>query len=143
MPLPPKCLLGPRHLHPGVNTEADYRRAHRDAIARGRARYPNLEWPEPWLALFAPSAFVAGGMWQLRCATVGCTNCPSVSPEWRLALCWDCGAVYERVPLPVDIEAIERVLMRRPDVSSRNWLPTETVEDLVRENAEHGIQEAA
>lgn len=34
---------------------------------------------------------------------------------------------------------VERVLMMRPDPSTRNWFPGETLIDLMRENGEHGI----
>ena len=55
MPLAPTCLMGPRHVHPAVSTEADYRAAQRNAIAKGRAKYPNLEWPDPWPATVRPA----------------------------------------------------------------------------------------
>jgi hypothetical protein len=84
--------------------------------------------------------FVAGGRWQLRCTTPECGNCPAVQPEWGLALCWDCGAIYEGLSVP-DAEAIERVLLRRLMVH-RNWMPPETVADLERENLAHGLEAA-
>jgi hypothetical protein len=140
MPRAPKCLLGPRHVHPRVNSEAEYRRRQAEAIAKGRALYPNLEWSDPWLAERGRLARIVGGAWQLPCATPGCRNCPSVSPEWLLALCWDCGAVYEDVALPEERASIERLLLRRLDLASRNWLPGETAEDLERENLAHGIE---
>lgn len=139
MPRAPRCLLGPRHVHPGVNTEADYRRRHLEAILKGRKKYPNLDWQNPWPTVARPPVYVSGGMVQIRCATPGCGNCPAVSPEWRLALCWDCGAIYEGLELPEDFDAIARLLVARPELSTRNWLPGETVEDLERENVEHGI----
>lgn len=147
MPLAPRCLLGPRHIHPGVNTAADYREQQQAAIDRGRAKYPNLEWPAPWRVegLF-PVVYVAGGMLQIRCATPGCGNCPSVSPEWRLALCWDCGAVYESLEIPADLDRAEQVLLCRPVLGTRNWriasdgtlLPDETVDALITHNLEAG-----
>ncbi len=136
MALVPNCLMGPRHVHPNVNTAEDYRQRHEAAIRKGRQMYPNLPWRDPWRVTGPlPDVFVAGGMWQLRC---GCGNCPSVSPEWGVARCWDCGAVYEGIVIP-RAAAIERVLLRRPVLSTRNWAPGETVADLERENAEHGV----
>ena len=40
---------------------------------------------------------------------------------------------------PDDAEAAEAVLLRRPLTVNRNWRPPETVADLLRENAEHGV----
>lgn len=142
MPLLPHCLLGPRHIHPGVHSEADYRRAHAEAIKQGRRKYPNLVWHDPWSATVRPPVFVAGGLVQIRCVTPGCGNCPSVSPDWRVALCWDCGAVYEQLEISAEFAAIERLLVARPEVATRNWLPGETIADLARENAEHSIAAA-
>lgn len=136
----PKCLLGPHHVHPGVNTERQYRLAQAKAIRDGQERYQNLEWRQPWLYLgAAPEVIVSGGRWLIRCATPECGNYPSASPEWRLALCYDCGAIYEGLIFPDDIAEIERLLLLRPTLSTRNLLPTDTVAQLERENAEHWI----
>lgn len=138
MPLVPDYLLGPHHVHPGVNTEADYRRQQAETIARGRALYQNLPWRDPWRWTGSlPSVRVAQGAWQIECAT-GCGNFPSVSPEWGIALCYDCGAVYEDIMIPEAAE-IERLLVRRQRLANRNWLPGETVADLARGNAAHGL----
>jgi len=146
MPMAPRCVLGPRHLHPGVQTEEDYRRCHAEAIAKGRKKYPNLDWRDPWLTVIRPPVYVTHGMAQIRCATPGCGNCPSVSLEWRLALCWDCGAVYEGVEVPADFALAEAVLVCRPSLATRNWRvaqdggidETEAVEDLLVQNRAAG-----
>jgi hypothetical protein len=44
---------------------------------------------------------------------------------------------------PAHWRGIEQILADRPDPSTRNWLPGETLGDLERENAEHGIVPAA
>lgn len=51
------------------------------------------------------------------------------------------GGKARKVIFPADREAIERLLILRPNPDNRNWLPHETVEDLRKENAEHGIKE--
>jgi hypothetical protein len=51
------------------------------------------------------------------------------------------GRRWRPVTLPSDVEAIEGALVVRPDRSTRNWQPGETVDDLLRENREHGIGE--
>lgn len=37
------------------------------------------------------------------------------------------------------VNGVERLLMMRPDPSTRNWHPGETLHDLMWENGEHGI----
>lgn len=140
MPLLPDCLLGAKHVHAHVRTEADYRARHLEAMRRAVAMYPNLDCRLPWRPETQPAVFVAGGFWQVRCVTPGCGNYPAVQPEWGLALCWDCGAVYDGLQVP-DATDIERVLMRRPMVH-RNWIQPETVADLERENRAHGLEAA-
>lgn len=130
-------------MHPGVNTLEDYRRKHAEALARGRLAYPNLDWPTPWVSSVHPPVFVSGGMWQVRCATPGCGNAPMVSPEWRVALCWDCGAVYEGLAIPADAAEIERVLVLRQHLGWRNWNwpmldGSESVDVLRAQNLEMG-----
>jgi hypothetical protein len=46
-----------------------------------------------------------------------------------------------RVTYPVDEVRgrVEALLLARPDPSTRNWLPSETVEDLAIENIAHGL----
>jgi hypothetical protein len=46
------------------------------------------------------------------------------------------------VPPDDERQAIEAALRVRPDPTTRNWLPGETVADLLRENAEHDVGKA-
>lgn len=141
MPLLPKCLLGPRHLHPGVNSSEDYRRRQYEVLAKGRARYPHLIWPDPFPAAVVPPVMVADGAWKVRCVTPDCEEFPIASLEWRVARCLNCGAVYEGLVFPEDASEIERVLVNRPHMATRNWnwpTPGETVESLRAENRAHG-----
>ena len=145
MPLAPPCLLGPRHIHPGCNTEEDYLRLQRDAITTGRKRYPNLVWSDPWISDAAVVPYVTGGLVQIRCGTTGCGNCPSVSLDWGIALCWDCGAIYKNLSI-ADVDRATDVLLCRPVMATRNWrispvgelLPHETVEALIEQNIQAG-----
>lgn len=72
-----------------------------------------------------------------------CPYCPSalwVEPGSTDFVCGDChsraGIVW---PDQETVYAIERLLMQRPNVVTRNWEPGETVRDLMVENAAHGI----
>lgn len=78
------------------------------------------------------------GRWVSRCATAYCRNAWYVGwgeTWWR---CDHCGGVND-VVWPPDPAAIEWVLGQRPDPVTRNWQPGETVEDLLVENAVHGL----
>lgn len=44
------------------------------------------------------------------------------------------------VVYPEERAEIERILMLRPNPLNRNWLPHETIADLIAENLEHGIE---
>ena len=159
MPLAPPFLLGPHHLHARVRTVADYRARQAQHLAGVRAAHSNLSIREPWVYSEScaacggnvddgacvvcaapveptPAVFVAGGMWQLRC---GCGNCPLVSVDWRVALCYECGACYEDLAIPAEAAAIETVLILRPKAGNRNWLPGETLDTLRAENRAHGL----
>lgn len=128
-------LMTPLHVH-GVRTPEEYRALQRSAIANGKTARPGLNWKEPWPSDRGRSAFVSGGKWIVIC---DCGNGPSADPEWRLALCLECGAVYEDVALPDDRAEIERLLLERAQVSNRHWHRAETVSDLARDNAAHGV----
>jgi len=54
--------------------------------------------------------------------------------------CDFCGAVTEVIwPTGRIIKGVERLLMMRPDPSTRNWTPNETLSDLMVENGAHGV----
>lgn len=138
--------MTPLHVH-GARTAAEYREIQRKVIARMRSERPALGWREPWLAPVDPPTpeaaaywrvvFIGGGKWLTRC---GCGNAPSVDPQEGLACCFECGAVFEGLTLPVAADEIERALVKRPMAHHRHWLPEETVEDLVRENRAKGVE---
>jgi hypothetical protein len=54
---------------------------------------------------------------------------------------WVCGlcGVPTEIVWPVDPISIEAVLLMRPNPHTRNWVPPETLTDLIAENAAHGI----
>lgn len=127
-------LLRPQQVH-GVATPEHYRAFQADLLRRNRTAQPWANWPEPFASVDAPTVYVGAGKWLVRCV---CGNCPSVDPDWRLACCAECGAIYEDLVMPADAEAIEAVLMLRAKPLHRNWRPPETVADLVAENLDAG-----
>jgi hypothetical protein len=63
----------------------------------------------------------------------------SVTTVWRGG-CWDCGAQARVVwPAAAFCDAVERLLMMRPQPHTRNWAHPETLHDLMRENTVHGL----
>lgn len=135
MPIWPKVIMTPLHVN-GCRTEAEYRAKQRAAMAKGRARHPQFEWPDPWVCLDPVDVLVSGGKWLVVCR---CGNYPSVHPDWRVALCFECGAIYEGLTMPEDAADIEAVLVERQAPANRAWLPHETIAELVAENVERGV----
>ncbi|MFH1604556.1 MAG: hypothetical protein ABIH03_11685 [Pseudomonadota bacterium] len=95
-----------------------------------------------------PMAYVSDGRWVCDC---DCGNGPSVSPEWEMAICLECGSVY--VPtMPADYERAETVLLKRPSPKFRHWFPdarvalrkgigrAETLADLRDQNRLAGVE---
>lgn len=64
-------------------------------------------------------------------------------PVFMCETCWNAaiGGQWRPITVPADAEAITRVLMARPQLASRNWLPDETLTTLRGENVAHGLPE--
>ena len=106
----------PLHAH-GVRTPEAYLAAHAAFIAAMQARYDMLVWRDPWPAPDGARPQISGGRWLVLCT---CANGCSASPEWDLACCFECGAIYRRLVWPADREALEARLMALPS-SDRHW----------------------
>lgn len=79
------------------------------------------------------------GRWIVDCPRVP-THALAMNPGEDLFTCWNCGQLAEVVwPAEGVREAIERLLTLRPDESTRNWQPGETLHNLMQENADHGL----
>ena len=50
------------------------------------------------------------------------------------------GGRFRPLRLPANRAEIEAALMARPDPATRGWSPSETVDDLLAENAAHGVR---
>lgn len=88
------------------------------------------------------SAEVNAGRWLVRCPF--CASAQLAPRGGGIYWCVDCymaGADgrWAGIRWPADADAIEAVLLRRPDPGSRNWTEAETVADLEAENREHGV----
>jgi hypothetical protein len=76
-------------------------------------------------------AYVNHGRW-----VVNCPSCPSAALAGVTFACSECGFGPAGVQWPEEAALIEAALRPRPLVN-RNWVPGESVTDLVRENEVH------
>lgn len=87
---------------------------------------------------YVNEAYANWSRWVARCGL-----CPWATQLQRFQPwieCPLCGTVTEIVwPAAKTVEDVERLLMMRPDPSTRNWSPGEPLQQLIWENAEHGI----
>ena len=88
-------------------------------------------------------AYVNEGRWVADCPTAGCGGA-MVLMRGTPFFCGNClnveiGHRWRPVRWPADRQLIERALAPRMLPEQANWLPGETVELLVVENAMHGI----
>jgi hypothetical protein len=81
------------------------------------------------------------GRWLVRCPF--CSGAEEANPGEPVFYCLSCGNAdfsgrVMLVAFPDERGAIEAALLRR-EMGNRNWSPGESLADLVRENAEHGV----
>lgn len=81
------------------------------------------------------TAYIGCGVWRIECA---CHEAPHTDPEWKLACCFGCGAIYENVVFPERWRDIEKLLSMRRLQQHRNWIQPETFEELIAEQRAFG-----
>jgi hypothetical protein len=126
----------------GVSTPEVYRAAQAAFIRGMQAARPWLAWRDPFVSDAPPAsgAVISGGCWKVVCDA--CGNAPAYDPDWQLACCFECGAIYQNLPPPTDWDLAEQVLLSRAAMATRNWWPGDvtqgnpTVATLVIENGE-------
>lgn len=81
------------------------------------------------------------GRWVARCPSGLCTNAVQLTRWQERFECAGPGACGWTSPIawPSDPEGIEVLLAMRPEAKTRNWLPGETLQDLLQENAIHDV----
>ena len=87
-------------------------------------------------------AYVNHGRWIVKCPW--CAGATILVDEDRRFFCADCcnaGAGFKYVPVKVrpDRAAIDAQLMKRPNPVNRNCFPEESLDDLIQEDALHGL----
>lgn len=114
----------------------DYLRIQATEIKNKQRVRPSLKWRDPFISIAHCSPpLISGGRWVVVC---GCGNAPSYDPDWRMACCLECGAIYLKVDPPADWEEKERVVMARPVMGTRHARPDESLAELIRQNMERG-----
>ncbi len=139
MPRTYDYIIGPAegHAHQRVRCAKTYLAAQARFMAENRTAGVDDAVPHDATEaerVKASAPFISIGQWKMRCA---CNNAPSVSLEWDLACCLECGAIYRNLPIPSERVRIELVLLARGR-RGRNWEHRETLSDLVVQNIEHG-----
>lgn len=107
--------------------------------ARRNAVYPNWHLDKSLPPYFA---FVEHSTWVWQCPD--CEHLWWAEPGFPRAWCPNClnvgSAGFSRLVLfPKERGKIERALKYRAEPKTRNWLPHETVDDLIAENIQHGV----
>lgn len=80
------------------------------------------------------------GRWIAQCPAPFCSSAMQIVIGQDAFLCGGNGGCGATAPLvwPADPDGIQALLLMRPVPATRNWLPGETLEQLIAENAEHG-----
>lgn len=124
----------------------------KESVAEFRKRTWESPFDVPTNVQYVVRAYVNHGRWVVDCPNPPCGGAELASKLDPTFICNSCGSLenggllYE-VIFPRDADAVEAALMRRPlthmekpnEAGNRNWYPWESVDDLNRENVEHGL----
>jgi len=86
-------------------------------------------------------AYINWGRWVADCPD--CNGAEIVSKAEKKLWCLSCNNVYNdgkcySVTFPKNTEAIEKIILARPNLENRNWEVGETVTELKKQNKVHG-----
>ena len=90
----------------------------------------------PWPAKEPIRIYVNHGRWVGDCS---CNSGIALADDHSRGYCFGCGAIYTHIVIPPDAREIERVLEMRPGFQHQNWSPSESLDELKRENNVHGL----
>jgi hypothetical protein len=92
----------------------------------------------------AVSAYINHGRWVADCGYEHCRNALQLEygdPGFLCLGSGGCGRAFDVVwPSPEMARTIVGILVHRPAVYTRNWLPGETLTELMIENITHGVE---
>jgi len=81
-------------------------------------------------------ASVNHNRWIVLCS---CGSGCAVDLILHRAWCFECGTIYDGIEVPHDAAAIEALLVKRPKLENRNWIPGESLDQLEDENRQNGV----
>jgi hypothetical protein len=91
-----------------------------------------------WLETHTVQAEANWSRWIVKCPV--CPSALKLRPGTERFRCWDCDVEAEIIwPEEHMVAGIERLLAMRPNPINRNWLPGQTLIDLMWENGAHGV----
>lgn len=108
-----------------------------DLIAWHAASLVKYHKPSPWHCEIQVTAFISANRWMFLCPQ--CSGGVSCGPSWPIGCCFECGAICDAITYPDAAADIEAVLLARPGLLNRNYLPSDTLETLVVENLERAL----
>lgn len=89
----------------------------------------------------ASYAYANHGRWVADCShSAACDSAVELRYSTSGFICADCQRTTEVIWPAIElVESVERLLLMRPNRKNQNWLPTETLADLIHDNAAHGV----
>ena len=127
-------LYGPQNVFHQVRSPQDYEQLHLRALdnARRRLLKPDLRH---YVSPVRQAVYINHGRIVVLCQ---CQAAVSVSREWNIGRCLECGAIHNDPIWPDNFDEVESALIVRP-YPFRNWRPGETVEQLLLDNVTFGV----
>lgn len=93
--------------------------------------------PDPWHCETPVTAFISANHWVFLCPQ--CSGGVSCGPAWPIGCCFECGAICDAITYPEAAVDIEAVLLARPALINRNYVPSDTLDTLVVENVSRDL----
>lgn len=91
---------------------------------------------KPWNSTKSLVMEINCGRWNPMCPECGAGV--TTGRAWREARCFGCAAIFTEVLWPEHLDAIERIVLKRPP-ANRHWLATDNIAILLAENVQHGV----
>lgn len=124
---------------PKPKTVGEYRQAFLHHMEQtGRTEQPQTE---------PLKAGIDCGRWVVNC---DCGGAIALHPDWQFAACFTCGQSWTTIefPTPAFMKELTKILEQRPPNPLRrndrkwlwSWWPSETLDDLRKENRDHNWQ---
>ena len=108
-------------------------------VLRDRGYDLDIPWGAPRGKV---QAYIHNDAWVAYCPDITCTGIIIVDEEDPVMFCVDChNALNNKHPYSIEFKnknEVEHLMSLRKNPRTRNWLPGETIEDLMLEQERHG-----